>query len=207
MSGSSPTGPWQALILAGGRSRRMGRDKAALPWQGRPLLDHLRCMLEAEGATVTVSGRQADGRGIADLWPDAGPLGGIGSALPQLADGTVLVLPVDLPLIQARWLRPLLDAGDAAACRYAGNALPLRLRVDARLRALLPELMQGPSAQRSFNRLFDRLQGIELACPLGAGEALLNCNTPLDWQRALLSQSSIQTGDGGRSSATPIRRK
>lgn len=180
---------WQALILAGGRSTRMGADKATLAWRGRPLLDHLVGVLTRAGAgAVHIAGRQPDGRGIADRWPDLGPLGGLASALPAITDGMLLVLPVDLPLLDARALGPLLANPDAEALRYAGEALPLRLRVDAATRVTVERLVESPAAQRSLDRLFAQLQGIEITLPDTLRHALLNCNTPEDWQLALASR-------------------
>jgi molybdenum cofactor guanylyltransferase len=183
--------PWQALILAGGRSTRMGADKATLTWRGRPLLDHLVGVLTRAGASaVHIAGRQPDGRGIADRWPDLGPLGGLASVLPAIDDGVLLVLPVDLPLLDAAALQPLLAGPEATALRYASESLPLRLRVDAATRATMERLVASPPAQRSLNRLFAQLRGVEIALPDTLRQALLNCNTPADWQRAVAASAT-----------------
>ncbi|MCK7593189.1 molybdenum cofactor guanylyltransferase [Pseudomarimonas salicorniae] len=177
--------PWQALILAGGRSRRMGRDKAQLPWRGGTLLDHLVDVLRRAGASaVHVSGVQPDGRGIPDRWPGVGPLGGLASALAQVGDGILLALPVDLPLLDPELLAPLLAHADAPAVRFRAQPMPVRLRVDAALRRELQALLDAEPAQRSMNTLFRRLNGIEIECPEGLSGALLNCNTPQEWADA-----------------------
>jgi molybdopterin-guanine dinucleotide biosynthesis protein A len=183
--------PWQALILAGGRSRRMGRDKASLPWHGQPLLDHLSAVLRDAGAqSVQVAGRQPDGCGIPDQWPEAGPLGGLASSLPMLVDGTLIVVPVDLPLLDGQLLMPLLDPGAAPACRYVDQPMPLCLQIDSRSRALIGALMDAAPGKRSMNLLFNRLAGLELVCAEGLQRQLLNCNTPADWQIALQTSST-----------------
>jgi molybdenum cofactor guanylyltransferase len=184
--------PWQALILAGGRSTRMGVDKAALAWRGRPLLDHLVDLLSAAGAgAVHIAGRQPDGRGIADRWPDLGPLGGLASTLPAIDDGPLLVLPVDLPLLDTAALRPLLAAAPTPALRYTGEVLPLRLWLDARCRATVERLVQGEPGRRSLQALFRQLDGSELEAAAATRRALLNCNTPDDWQRALTTTGRL----------------
>ncbi|MFZ5657118.1 MAG: molybdenum cofactor guanylyltransferase, partial [Pseudomonadota bacterium] len=91
---------FQAILLAGGRSTRMGRDKALLAWQGRPLIDHMLDRLREAGASrVHVSGDRPAYGGIADAWPGRGPVAGIASVLPACGDGPVVVVPVDLPLL------------------------------------------------------------------------------------------------------------
>lgn len=199
---------WQALILAGGRSRRMGRDKAQLPWRGGTLLDHLIDVLREAGVSdVHVSGRQPDGRGIPDRHPDLGPLGGLASALPVIADGALLVVPVDLPLLDPDLLTPLLAHSEASAVRFRMQPMPLRLQVDAALRREVEALLDAEPAQRSMNTLFSRMQGIEITCPEALSGALLNCNTPQDWDAALRAQSPAHSGDGGLTSTRPSSRK
>lgn len=149
--------PWDAIVLAGGASRRMGAAKAALPWGATSLLDHV----------VGVLGRAVDGRVVVsaapgtplpptpsirtervervdDPEPGRGPLRGLASGLSTLAElrgtaGTVFVAAVDLPLLTPELVRrvlALLDdapSADVALPRIAGRSQPLaaayRLRV------------------------------------------------------------------------------
>lgn len=99
-------------ILVGGRSTRMGADKAFLPWDGQPLWERQRATLVASGATeILLCGRAeqlfpATGpRVVADRVPGLGPLAGLAGALREAAHGLVLVLAVDLPEMRADFLR------------------------------------------------------------------------------------------------------
>ncbi|MBW8295972.1 molybdenum cofactor guanylyltransferase [Sphingopyxis sp.] len=83
-------------VLAGGRSRRFGSDKAVAMLDGQTLLDHARAALHPHCDAVVIVGRES---GIAD-WPrpDMGPLGAIAGALRHAATngfGQVLIAPVD----------------------------------------------------------------------------------------------------------------
>ena len=99
------TNNFTAVLLAGGRSARMGRDKALLPLaDGRTLLARQLATLRATGAAeILVSARPEqnlplDGaRLIPDLQPDSGPLAGLAAALAAAKHERVLVLAVDLP--------------------------------------------------------------------------------------------------------------
>ncbi len=76
----------RVAILAGGQSRRMGRDKALVSWHGQPLLAHMVATARAAGAAeVVISGDPAKyaafGPCVPDQWLGCGPLGGIASIL------------------------------------------------------------------------------------------------------------------------------
>jgi len=120
-------------ILAGGRSSRMGQDKAMLPLAGRTLLgravDTLRAvplLRDDQGqVTITVVGdRQslegAD-RAIPDLHPLCGPLGGMEAALADLEHSRLadwaFFIPVDMPFLPAPLLAALLAEWTTAASR------------------------------------------------------------------------------------------
>ncbi len=107
--------PFSAVLLAGGRSTRMGRDKALLPLDdGRTLLARQLATLRAAGtAEMLVSARAEqhlplDGtRLIPDLQPDSGPLAGLAAALAAAAHDRVLVLAIDLPQMPPEFLAAL----------------------------------------------------------------------------------------------------
>ena len=107
--------PFTAVLLAGGRSRRMGRDKALLQLpDGRRLWERqLGVLRELEPTELFISGPAREGfpSGVATLedeTPDLGPLGGIATALAAMQTGRLVVLAVDLPAMTAGYLRALL---------------------------------------------------------------------------------------------------
>ncbi|HVC89970.1 MAG TPA: molybdenum cofactor guanylyltransferase [Acidobacteriaceae bacterium] len=99
------------FVLAGGRSTRLGQDKALLPWlsegnckkNGQTLLDHAIARLRLICDTVSICADRDDLRRpepmISDALPDSGPLGGIVAALEQSLTEWNMFLAVDLPLL------------------------------------------------------------------------------------------------------------
>lgn len=164
------------VVLAGGQSSRMGTDKALLTWQGNTLLDHARSRLSDAGCDAVVISRNDSG-GIADLYPDCGPLGGMHAVIkahPQ-ARG-FLFLPVDMPAVSSDLLRQLLH--DDHSTYYQDSVLPAWILNSP---ALLPELEQRlQQGEHRVHRLLHQLG----AQPLSSHtpEHLINTNTPQEWQ-------------------------
>jgi molybdopterin-guanine dinucleotide biosynthesis protein A len=105
-----------AVLLAGGASRRMGRDKALLRLpEGRLLWQRQLAVLEALGpAELFISGPAKDGypasvRRLDDAVSGLGPLSGIAAALRVAQVPLLVVLAIDLPVMTAGFLRRLLD--------------------------------------------------------------------------------------------------
>jgi molybdenum cofactor guanylyltransferase len=103
-----------AVILAGGRSQRMGRDKAWIELDGRPLIARqIDCARSVGASEIFISGRASVDYShfecpvLIDDLDDAGPLAGIERALAAAAAPLVLVLAVDMPRLTAEWLRRL----------------------------------------------------------------------------------------------------
>ena len=108
---------FSAVILAGGQSSRMGRDKAWLPAGGETLLSRQLNLLRVLGPTeVFISGRSGVDYTafqypvLTDRFADAGPLAGIERALDAATAPLVMVLAVDMPAMTAEWLEELLSA-------------------------------------------------------------------------------------------------
>ena len=106
------------FAVAGGRSLRMGRDKALLPWGETDLLGHAIARLRAVTAEVRIlcgpAPRYLD-RGVpivTDEVKDAGPLAGVVSGLSATAGHPGLFLAVDLPHVPASLLARLVELSE-----------------------------------------------------------------------------------------------
>ena len=118
---------FSAVILAGGKSSRMGRDKAWLEVGEQTLLARQIQLAQAAGATeIFVSGRAGvaylvfGGRVLEDKFQAAGPLAGIERALNAASEPLLLVLAVDMAELTGDFLKKL-----SANCRDGMGAVPL----------------------------------------------------------------------------------
>jgi molybdopterin-guanine dinucleotide biosynthesis protein A len=113
-AGGAGEAPLAAWILAGGRSRRFGSDKAAFVVDGEPLLDRTARVCREAGLAVTVVARHERPGGLPTLVEPDGPrhpLHGVATALGAAAGRghtRALLVPVDLPALSAGQLRALL---------------------------------------------------------------------------------------------------
>jgi len=95
-------------VLAGGKSTRMGRDKAVLSFNGRTLLETALAAARSVAREVFILGSAelygGYGTAIADIFPECGPLGGIHAALKHSKTELNLILAVDTPFLSDRLL-------------------------------------------------------------------------------------------------------
>ena len=105
-----------AVLLRGGKSRRMGRDKASLPWQGgMTFLQAVASQLDLfEEKYLSVSAPQPDGLSpdwviLPDRVPDCGPLGGIYTALAACRAEWAMVASCDIPAVRRSLFLQLLE--------------------------------------------------------------------------------------------------
>ena len=100
-------------VLAGGKSSRMGRDKALLELAGKPLVLHAVSKLRRVCMDVRVLSANVELISFApivpDLHPGCGPLGGIEAALAHSAFDWNLLLPVDMPFLPSALLKHWID--------------------------------------------------------------------------------------------------
>ena len=125
---------WTGVVLAGGKSTRMGQDKALLEVDGKPLLLHAIEKLKPHVRELIVIGEP---RKYGHIWPDVlpdeipglGPLGGIVTAMGAARHDRMLVLAVDVPGVNAdlleRLTRELPENADALVPRHDGQLEPL----------------------------------------------------------------------------------
>ncbi len=184
----------RALILAGGKSRRMGSDKAGLVYrEGMTEVERLGKLCEALGVSPTVSVREPDGvvshgyPTVRDRFLDLGPAGAICSAFLAEPDAAWLVLACDLPLLDEETLAQLVRGRQswkvATAVRGGGEEWP--------------EPLVAIYEPRAYPRLLQFL-GLGYACPrkllinsdvaiveLADTRALTNANTPEEREAVL----------------------
>ena len=102
-----------AFVLAGGKSTRMGREKATLELGGQTLLERALQLASAAAAETIIVGPRADfeayGRVVEDIHPGHGPLAGIHAALGVTSTELNLILAVDTPFLEPRFLEYLVD--------------------------------------------------------------------------------------------------
>ena len=105
-----------AVLLVGGKSSRMGQDKATMLFRGEPLwktqLDHLRRLRPKEiliSAQTDPAWRPSDTEFVADQQPSRGPLSGIAAALSRIRTNHLLVLAIDVPFMTESYLGNLCE--------------------------------------------------------------------------------------------------
>jgi molybdopterin-guanine dinucleotide biosynthesis protein A len=181
-----------AAILVGGRSRRMGEDKATLDWNGRSAIDRAFDLAATAGAGLVLAvGRELPGRpSVAD--DGAGPVGGVILAADRLAEAgyaRALILAVDAPTLTVADLEPLLRAAPGAA--FEGQHLPMVLPFAA--------LPAEAKASWPLGRLAERAGLARPPCPPATLARVRGANTK--GERQALLEDLIRREGAGRSGA------
>lgn len=181
-----------AVILAGGESRRMGRDKAWLHFDGKPLMK-----LAVEKARqlgikeVFISGRAGEDYSalecpvLFDLEPGFGPIGGIERGLHECRSSLLLVLAVDLPRMSPTFLGRMCDVCDrltGAVPKLNGQLEPLAAIYPKRCHAFaFAALTKSQHSARDFASACLHERAVKV-CSVTRGETLnfSNWNRPGD---------------------------
>ncbi|HUF03517.1 MAG TPA: molybdenum cofactor guanylyltransferase [Aridibacter sp.] len=196
---------FDAFILAGGKSSRMGRDKASIEFDGISLLERASAVLReagAAGVSVVFSGRSElqvpDSIAlIHDEFVDGGALAGIHAALNASVSGTAFIAACDLPFASAELARKLIEALEKGEADCAipeqpdGQLQPLfaAYRRDAALGAA-EHILREPGASKAVGNFTDRLEPKilrfeEYSRLAHARRLLKNVNTPEELESAL----------------------
>jgi molybdopterin-guanine dinucleotide biosynthesis protein A len=196
------------LILAGGRSRRLGQDKVWMALDGVPLVERVARRVLPVAGELLFSANAADpfaqlistlpvpGRVVADLFPGAGPLAGIHAGLSAARHDLLLALATDIPFVNLALVRHIVGLAQG---------------YDA-IVPQIPHPATGELVWEPLHALYRRSCLPAIAARLAAGEhrvvgflpdvrtrpltlaeitpfdpelrSFLNVNTPEDWQRA-----------------------
>ena len=184
-----------AVLLAGGESRRMGKDKATLLFYGKPLwqiqLERLRKLEPTEifvSARTDPVWRPADVQFVADDPPSRGPISGLAKSLAQTRSKHLLALAIDMPFMTEVYLRYL--------CEQIEPRIGVVPKIDSRaepLTAIYPREVEIDfrealvsddfSLQTLVRRLVaaGKMRGIPVTEQ--ETELFLNVNQPVDLQR------------------------
>lgn len=181
-----------AIVQAGGQSRRMGRDKALIDYQGRPIIAHVIETLRALTDDIVVVSNRSDlyssfgARVVPDYDPPCGPLGGLAAGLHAAQQPLAVVVACDMPFLNVnllRWLIELADGYDAVVPQSGAEFEPLHAvyrrdcyhpivhrieRGERRVISFFADVRLRPVPEAEW-RVLDP-----------AGRSLINLNTPAD---------------------------
>ncbi|WP_339167471.1 molybdenum cofactor guanylyltransferase [Brevibacillus sp. FSL L8-0520] len=205
------------VILAGGKSSRMGQPKELLAWQGSTLIQYLRQEVNAAGLPCLIvsntpealqrEGEKGQGAEVAeaavevevtrDLVPSAGPISGIVSAFRLRSEEALLVLSCDLPFADRTQLERLIQyAGEVSEW----DAIVVKEERLHPLFALYHRRSQPrweEALQMKQHRLMEVLCGLQVVTtPPGLLDpwAAFNANTPEEYRIALQEKQKRETG-------------
>ena len=185
-----------AVILAGGMSRRMGRDKAALPFGEETMLSHLVHLYQPHFDMTAVSLNKAgrfDTAGameVVDRHPGDGPLAGLEAAFLDTGADVIFLTGTDLPLGDPELAKYLLEArGEHDICLIRSEKGPEPLFAvysSACLPAVQAALAQG---RRSMFHMLQQMNTLEIPMDDIKGfdveKILTNVNDPQEYARVL----------------------
>jgi molybdopterin-guanine dinucleotide biosynthesis protein A len=174
------------FVLAGGRSSRMGSDKALQDFGGRLLIAHALGLMDEAGVAGAIAGSRSPlgsfAAEIPDTYLDAGPLGGIHAALTATQADLNLFLPVDMPLMPPSLLRCLLlratvTGAPVTASRLNGRLEPFPVVLHRSVLPLIARTLDGgaarfPSCRAVWEAIPEQLGSLLDAPPV---DALMQC--------------------------------
>jgi molybdopterin-guanine dinucleotide biosynthesis protein A len=195
----------QGLILAGGKSSRMGQDKALLPVNGVPLL---RSIVEQMGRVCAKVGiaagdesraelyrnalsglKQVPVHFIYDRYPDCGPLAGLHAGLTEVGDGYLFVMACDMPYLSESLLRRMMLRAEEKTSDHGGSAAdvihvpgqPFHALYHARAAKVVKKQLE--MGEYRFMQLLDALQGTTVETDSEEElQAFRNLNTPVAYR-------------------------
>jgi len=188
------------VILAGGRSRRMGENKAEMMLRGEPLLTRVAHRLSSVVDDLLVIGPQSlaslapHARVVEDALPAMGPLGGLYTALIATTSAHIFLVACDMPFIRPGLVRAMLafaetrcDA-EVVALEANGRVQPLHAVYARGCLPAVERLLQA--SDHSLHSLLAQLAVVAIDAETVRREdpdglSAFNVNTPEDWRQAL----------------------
>lgn len=189
------TAGFVGCVLAGGKSVRMGRDKALLTSGGVRLIERATSLLNGIFTTVVVSADRVENYAflglpvLPDLNKNCGPLGGIHAALTSTNAEHLFILACDMPFVSGELIRYLTDAHESALATVpsaGGRVHPLCGLYSRKATAAIEDSFSSGnySMQELLRRLNAAVIPVTPDLPFYTPSLLDNINDPADQQRA-----------------------
>lgn len=201
---TAPAIRYTGVVLAGGQSRRLGRDKRFLELEGRPLIAWVLERLAPLVDELLIVASDPTPLGtlgvpvVTDRFPGQGVLAGVHAGLAAAQGEWAFVVAADMPWLNPALLQAMSRLGgadeDAVVPRWRGELEPLH--------ALYRPAVCAPAAEAALQRGERRviafypavrvriMEESAVACWDPAGQSFSNINTAADWENALRRQFS-----------------
>lgn len=185
---------FSAVILAGGKSSRMGKNKAELELDGMTFAEYqVKKLCEMGFRDIMLSGYDkpvSGARNVPDIYPGKGPLGGIYAGLKAAENESCFVVSVDTPLCPRDTVMALIEAHAAGkspitVLEHDGRAEPLIGVYSRGLCGTAENILQ--TDRTSVKRLFD-IAGFSTCVYTGDYADIQSCNTPTEYEKMKLRQ-------------------
>ncbi len=190
----SPNLPIAALILAGGKSSRMGTDKALVPYEGKPMLQRVyqvaaACTEQVYVLTPWIERYQnilpSDCQYLIESQPGKGPVNGLSEGLEQISADWILLLACDLPLLDIKiiqsWINKLAQIPTSTLALVPQRSdiwEPMCGFYRKEVKTELDDFLK--KGKRSFQELLSGIEVEALNVDEKADLMLFNCNSPGD---------------------------
>ena len=177
------------IVLAGGKSTRMGTDKAFLELNGKPFITYIletvqRC---TEDVFVVSTNQKLDELGVTrfpDSVPGLGPVGGIYTGLLHFKTEFNLVVACDTPFLNQDTIHCLIEGidekHDAFIVQCEGIQMPL---ISIYRKSCLPFFTQAVDEKKlGLQKLLTTMQTKTILLPKSHSKSVMNINTPSDFK-------------------------
>lgn len=172
---------FMGAILAGGKSSRMGEDKASLLIEEKTLLDYIQQLLRSSDIdNIYISNSD----NISDIIPLCGPLSGVHAILKNTAPcyEYILFIPIDMPMLNPSLIKKLTHAaGSASLITFKNHKMPFLLKNEEKTLELAEQILkkQEDFSLGSFFANINNKQQIEISASEQA--CFENINTKKQW--------------------------
>lgn len=182
-----------AIILAGGKSQRMGTDKGLLDFKGKPFIQHIcDALYPIFGNNILIISGNKDYEAfgytrVEDIIENKGPVGGLYAAMSASKTKVNLVLSVDVPMISTELLQWLLDNHEetdmVTQISANGKICPLIAVYDRSMRTVFGEYIAGN--QLKLKTVIDDVKHQTILIPEKWNDQVQNINTQEEYQNLI----------------------